>query len=165
MSSQRRIGIFAFAGLVSGGGAIVGTALGASDSFSDTQAALAVLGMVLVSGACAWLVQRPARKHFIASLPFFWFTIGFSLIALLVAGKDNQIALPIAAVLGVATGRAVGDLLLKHLNGRDAETINVETTHIQRCVQLCPLGAEVGIAQRAKCRKSRAAARFEKCPR
>ena len=121
LSSQHRIGIFAFAGLVSGVGAVGGIAIGASDSFSSTQAALAVLGMALASGACAWLVQRPARKHFIASLPFFWFTIGGSLIALLFAGKDNQIALPIAAVLGVTTGRAAGDLLLKYLNGRDSE--------------------------------------------
>ena len=121
LSSQNRIGTFAFAGLVSGVGAIGGIAMGASDSFSYTQAALAVLGMVLVSGACAWLVQRPARKHFIASLPFFWFTIGCSLIALLFAGKENQIALPIAAVLGVTTGKAAGDLLLKHLNERDSK--------------------------------------------
>lgn len=121
LSSQHRIGIFAVAGLVSGLGAIGGIAIGASDSVNPTQAALAVLGMVLASGACTWLVKRPVRKHFIASLPFFWFTIGFSLIALLFAGEDNRIALPIAAVLGVTTGRATGDLLLKHLNERDSK--------------------------------------------
>ena len=121
LSSQHRLGIFAFAGLGSGVGAIGGIALGASDSFSYTQAALAVLGMVLVSGACAWLVQRTARKHFIASLPFFWFTIVFSLLALLFAEEGSQIAIPIAAVLGVTTGRAAGDMLLKHLNERDLE--------------------------------------------
>jgi hypothetical protein len=118
LSSQYRIGIFAWAGLVSGAGAVGGIALGASDSFSYTQAASAVVGMVLASCACTWVTKRQARKHFIASLPFFWFTIGGSLLGLLLAGTDNLIAIPIAVVLGATAGRAAGDLLLKHLNKR-----------------------------------------------
>ena len=96
----RIAGITALAGVICGVGALIGAAIGSNDGIPNSKALFAVLGMLAVSIATAFLLPKTWRRQWAASLPFFWFFLGGSLIAEYYFGVDNSVATPIRANLG-----------------------------------------------------------------